>query len=110
MSKYAQGGQGRGPVSQQATAQRSEMQTKPYAPPMHVQGVAPPHGICSHILAYTHLKGQINLHEQLQQLAPRRAAYRPALPKGRNRIQPEEEEGPELPELEEPEEQDLLGA
>ena len=28
----------------------------------------------------------------------------------RNRIQPEEEEGPELPELEEPEEQDLLGA
>ena len=68
------------------------------------------HGICSHILAYTHLKGQINLHEQLQQLAPRRAAYRPALPKGRNRIQPEEEEGPELPEEEEPEEQDLLGA
>ena len=28
----------------------------------------------------------------------------------RNRIQPEEEEGPELPELEEPEEQDVLGA
>ena len=50
------------------------------------------HGICSHILAYSHLMRAIDLKLQLQALCPRRAAGRPQAPKPCDRVQPDERE------------------
>ena len=50
------------------------------------------HGICSHILAYSHIKREIDLKHQLQALCPRRAAGRPHGPKPCDQMQPDEQE------------------
>ena len=67
------------------------------------------HGICSHILAYTHLMGKIDIDVQLGALCPRRAAGRPKGAKPRDQMQPDEAEGLEESDEDDPTEQNLDG-
>ena len=48
------------------------------------------HGICSHIIAVTHLNGAIDIDRELEPLAPSREAHRPKKARDGRRIQPDD--------------------
>ena len=48
------------------------------------------HGICSHIIAVTHMIGEIDVERELEPLAPRREAHRPRNARDGSRIQPDD--------------------
>ena len=48
------------------------------------------HGICSHIIAVTHMLGEIDIEHELEPLAPRRAAHGPKQARDGRHIQPDD--------------------
>ena len=48
------------------------------------------HGICSHVLAISHLLKVIDIDEELKSLAPRRQAHRPKKARGALSMQPDD--------------------
>ena len=64
------------------------------------------HGICSHILAYSHLMRAIHIKDQLQALCPGRTVGRPNGVRPRDQMQPDEQEASEESDEDDPTEQD----